>query len=261
VSSVVFRGPGLCNASECARVCHQRDAAGECRDSAPGPLSPPRAASCYRERVGGSINAEERTRDVVVVGASAGGIQAITELLSRLPADLPAAIGVVIHRWADATSDWSAMLGKNTRLRVVEPAEGDRLAHGVVYVAPADLHMTFGKGEVHLDHGAKRHYTRPAVDPLFTSAALEYKSRVVGVVLTGGGHDGVQGLLDIKAAGGIALAQKPSEAEVSSMPSHAIVGAHVDAALSLDEIGDALVRLASGLAVEVDCPVDRPAKA
>jgi two-component system, chemotaxis family, protein-glutamate methylesterase/glutaminase len=198
-----------------------------------------------------SINTEKQTRNVIVIGASAGGIEATTEVLSQLPADLPATIGVVIHRGARSALDWSVMLGRKTRLRVVEPADGDHLAHGVVYVAPSDFHLIFAGGKSHLEHGEKIHHTRPAVDPLFMSAALEYKSRVVGVVLTGGGHDGLQGLIDIKAAGGISLAQKPTEAQQASMPTQAIIGNHVDAVLSLDEIGAALALLANGEAVRV----------
>src|SRR6185437_2628422 len=142
-----------------------------------------------------SINAEARARDVIVIGASAGGIWAVIEILSRLPADLPAVVGVVIHRWPDSPVDWSAMLAQQTNLRVVQPADGDSLARGVVYIAPANCHMTFTGEKVHLDHGPKRQYTRPAVDPLFTSAARAYGPRVVGVVLTGGGRDGLQGLI------------------------------------------------------------------
>jgi two-component system, chemotaxis family, protein-glutamate methylesterase/glutaminase len=106
--------------------------------------------------------------------------------------------------------------------------------------------MTFDRGTIALDIGAKQHFTRPAVDPLFTSAARIYGPRVVGVVLTGGGHDGLQGLLDIEAAGGLSLAQKPSESRDPSMPEHSILHDHVDAVLSLDEIGDALLNLVSG---------------
>jgi two-component system chemotaxis response regulator CheB len=85
-----------------------------------------------------SINPEKIARDVIVVGASAGGIRAVIELLSRLPADLPAFIGVVIHRGAESASNWSAVLGVKTKLRVVEPDQGDSLTHGVVYIAPSD---------------------------------------------------------------------------------------------------------------------------
>jgi two-component system, chemotaxis family, protein-glutamate methylesterase/glutaminase len=199
----------------------------------------------------GSINREKIPRDVIVVGASAGGIHAVIELLSRLPADLPAFIGVVIHRGAGATSNWSDVLGMKTTLRVVEPADGDSLIRGVVYIASADRHMTFEHDSVVLDGGAKEHRTRPAVDPLFTSAALAYGPRVVGVVLTGGGHDGLQGLLDVAAAGGLGLVQEPSEAEQPSMPVHAIAHDHVRAALKVEQIGDALVLLARGGTVSV----------
>ena len=112
------------------------------------------------------INPEKIARDGIVVGASAGGIRAVIELLSRLPADLPAFVGVVIHRGAASTSDWSTSLGMRTKLRVVEPADGDALTRGVVYIAPADCHMKFEHETITLDGGAKEHRTRPAVDPL-----------------------------------------------------------------------------------------------
>ena len=204
----------------------------------------------YACSVGGVvINPQKIVRDVIVVGASVGGIRAVIELLSRLPADLPAFLGVVIHRGATSASSWADVLGGKTKLRVVEPATGEPLQRGVVYVAPADCHMTFAHDRIALDGGAKEHHTRPAVDPLFASAALAYGSRVVGVVLTGGGHDGMQGLLDVTTAGGLSLVQKPSEAQDASMPEYAIAHDHVRAALTIDAIGDALALLAQG------CPV------
>ena len=202
--------------------------------------------------VSSSINPQRITRDVIVVGASAGGIRAVIEVLSRLPADLPAFIGVVIHRGAPSSSNWSEVLGMKANLRVVEPADGDPLTRGVVYVAPADCHMTFEHGRIALDGRAKEHHTRPAVDPLFASAALAYGPRVVGVILTGGGHDGMQGLLDVTTAGGLSLVQKPSEAEHASMPEYAIAHDHVRAALTIDDLGDALVLLARGCAVPIE---------
>ncbi|MEO8213162.1 MAG: chemotaxis protein CheB [Myxococcales bacterium] len=187
----------------------------------------------------------------MVVGASAGGISAVIEILSRLPADLPAFMGVVIHRGADSTSSWAEVLGMKTKLRVVEPTHGDPLSRGFIYIAPADCHMKFEDDRIALDAGAKEHHTRPAVDPLFASAARAYGPRVVGVVLTGGGHDGMQGLLEITTAHGLSLVQKPSEAEHASMPEYAIAHDHVRAALTVDEIGDALVLLAQGASVSV----------
>jgi two-component system chemotaxis response regulator CheB len=203
-----------------------------------------------------SLNPERTVRDVIVVGASAGGIHAVTELLSRLPADLPAFVGVVIHRGATTSEDWSSVLGRKTRIRVVEPADGDVLVPGTVYIAPGDCHMTYTEGRIALDGGAKEHGTRPAIDPLFASAAAEYGARVVGVVLSGGGHDGMQGLLDITSAGGLSLVQAPSEADNPAMPSYAIAHDHVRGVLTVDEIGDAIVRLARGEAVSGERHVD-----
>ena len=205
----------------------------------------------YGLHMGVSINSEKITRDVIVIGGSAGGFSAVIEILSGLPPDLPAIIGVVIHRGAASTSDWSVSLGMKTRLRVVEPTDGSPLARGVVYIAPADCHMTFERDHIALARGAKEHYTRPAVDPLFTSAALAYGPRVVGVVLTGGGHDGMQGLLDITSAGGLSLVQQPTEATDASMPEYAIAHDHVRAALTVDRIGDAIVVLARGGTVPI----------
>ena len=143
------------------------------------------------------------------------------------------------------------MLGKKTKLRVVEPTDGDSLTRGVVYIAPADCPMKFERDRIDLDRGAKENYVRPAVDPLFTSAALAYGPRVVGVVLTGAGHDGMQGLVAIAKAGGLSLVQKPSEAEHTSMPEYAIAHGDVRAVLTIHEIGDALVLLARGGTVPV----------
>jgi two-component system chemotaxis response regulator CheB len=204
-----------------------------------------------------TINSERICRDVIVIGASAGGIRAIIEVLSRLPAELPAFIGVVIHRGARSTASWAQVLGRKSKLKVVEPTDGDPLVRGMVYVAPADCHMTFQGDCIRLDGGAKEHHTRPAVDPLFESAALAYGPKVVGVVLTGGGHDGMKGLRNVTEAGGLSLVQQPAEAENASMPEYAIAHDHVCAALPVEEIGDALVLLAQGQAA----PLERQAVA
>ncbi|MEP7122253.1 MAG: chemotaxis protein CheB [Byssovorax sp.] len=203
------------------------------------------------------INATARVRDVIVIGASAGGIQAVIALLSRFPEGLHAIVGVVIHRGNHTQADWSSMLGRKSSIRVIEPVDGAPLTYGVVHVAPPDCHMRFVDGHIALDRGAKQHFTRPAVDPLFTSASVEFGPRVVGVVLSGSGDDGLQGLLDIKAAGGLSLAQNPLQAEHASMPEHAIVYDHVDAVLSVEQIGDALVLLAKSGSVSVPGPKAR----
>jgi two-component system chemotaxis response regulator CheB len=211
-------------------------------------------ASCSRLRTNADtfalvqrqVNVGRIVRDVVVIGASAGGISAIAELLSALPGDLPAMIGVVIHRGAKAPSDWSVSLSKHTLLQVVEPANGTLLRQCVVYVAPSDHHMTFRHNAVFLDQKPQEHHTRPAVNPLFDSAALAYGPRVLGILLTGGGVDGTKGLQSITAASGLSLVQSPGEAPNPSMPMHALVHDHVSAALSIDELASAIVALAHG---------------
>jgi two-component system chemotaxis response regulator CheB len=194
----------------------------------------------------GRLNVECLVRDVIVIGASAGGVSAIVELLGELPSGLPTIVGVVIHRGATSPDDWSPSLGKSSSLRVVEPSHGELITRGVVYIAPADHHMTFRDNAVFLDRKPKEHHTRPALNPLFKSAALAYGTRVLGIVLTGGGTDGTEGLRDITSAGGLSLVQTPSEAANASMPRYALLHDDVSAALTIAEIGRAIVELAYG---------------
>jgi two-component system, chemotaxis family, protein-glutamate methylesterase/glutaminase len=196
--------------------------------------------------MGGWLNRDKVARDVIVIGASAGGIGAVVEILSYLPEDLDAIVGIVVHRGDRSKSNWARMLGRKSRLRVVEPMDGDVLAPATAYIAPSDRHMRFESGRIALDDGPKQHFTRPAVDPLFISAAHAYGPRVIGVVLTGGGQDGTRGLISISEAGGLSIAQKPSEAEHPRMPASALANDHVKVALTLTQIGEALVVLARG---------------
>jgi two-component system chemotaxis response regulator CheB len=189
-------------------------------------------------------------RDIVAIGASAGGIEAMTQLFSGLPADFPATIAVVLHRSPLFESRLPQVLGRRSRLSVLEPADGDAVKGGLIYVAPRDLHMVFEDGRVRLDRGPKEHRTRPAIDPLFRSAALAYGPRVVGVLLSGGGDDGSSGLIDIKAAGGVSLVQDPREARHGTMPGHAICADDVDAVLTIDALARWLQRLAAGDSVD-----------
>jgi two-component system chemotaxis response regulator CheB len=198
------------------------------------------------------INPQNVVRDVLVIGASAGGIGAVSELLFGLPPDLPAYIGIVIHRGGSPQTNWSDMFGRRTRLKVVEPDDADTLTPSIVYIAPPDCHMTFQLGRVALNRGPKEHHTRPAIDPLFASAALAYGPRVVGVILTGGGHDGTLGLRHVITAGGISLVQKPSEAEQASMPASALAHEHVHASVTVEQLSDVLVLLARGVEVPLD---------
>lgn len=197
------------------------------------------------------INSERLPRDVITVGASAGGIQALTELFAKLPARLPAAIAVVLHRSPHFEGKLPGVLGRRTSLEIVEPEDGAALETGRVYVAPRDQHLILDGSAVRLSRGPKEHRTRPAIDPLFRSAAKAYGPRVTGVLLSGFGEDGVSGLIAITAGGGLSLVQHPLQAIHSTMPKNAIAEDDVDAVLYLDQMADALTALACGEPFEV----------
>jgi two-component system, chemotaxis family, protein-glutamate methylesterase/glutaminase len=153
---------------------------------------------------------------------------------------------MVIHRSPYFESRLPHVLGRRSRLPVIEPEDDQAFAPSCAYIAPRDLHMIIRDGHIGLSRGPKQHRTRPAIDPLFTTAASVYGPRVVGVLLTGRGGDGVSGLIAIKAAGGLSIAQDPTEAPHPTMPTTAIVHDHVDAVLTVAEIAQALVKLACG---------------
>ena len=184
--------------------------------------------------------------DIIVIGASAGGVETLIELLAGLPGDLPAAVGIVLHRSPFFESKLPQVLGRRSDLRVIEAADGQRFDASCAYVAPRDVHTVLEGDRIVLNRGPKEHRTRPAIDPLFRTAARHYGPRVVGVLLSGRGADGVSGLIAIKAAGGMSIAQDPAEAEHPTMPSTAIVKDDVDAVLPVAEIAEALVALAYG---------------
>jgi two-component system chemotaxis response regulator CheB len=203
-----------------------------------------------------SINTAGVVRDVIVIGASSGGVTAVRSVLHALPADLPAFVGVVIHRSASPVSDWSQVFQATASLRVTEPVDGERLVRGCVYVAPADHHMKFSDDCVGLDRGPKHGHSRPSVDALFVSAAAAYGRRVVAIVLTGNGGDGAQGCLAVSARGGICIVQRPRETVVPSMPVHAIAVDHIQGELSIEDMAPALFAMAHGGGAQVQ-PVGR----
>jgi len=196
------------------------------------------------------VNAERLKRDLVTVGASAGGVLALEELFARLPFTFPAVIAAVLHRSPHSESRLTHVLGRDSSLSVVEPHNGEAMRESTIYLAPRDQHMVVDDGALRLHRGPKVHFTRPAIDTLFRSAARTHHARVVGVLLTGGGDDGTDGLSAIKAAGGISIVQDPSEAQHPSMPLNAMLCDHVDLVLPLAEIAAHLVALANGSAVE-----------
>ena len=167
-------------------------------------------------------------------------------MFRALPEPPPGVVAAVIHRSPFFESLLPMVLALGTAQVIVEPEPQTAVEAGRIYLAPRDRHLTFDDGRFVLSRGPKQHHTRPAVDPLFSTAAASYGARVVGVVLTGGGDDGVDGLLAIKRAGGISIAQDPDEAQHPWMPRSAILCDHVDYVLRLDEIAPALVALARG---------------
>ena len=181
-------------------------------------------------------------RKLVVVGASAGGVTALRKLVSDLPADFPAPVLIVLHIGSHP-SMLPALLSSAGPLPAVEVEDGSPLVPGRVGVAPPDHHLLVDQNTVRLSRGPKEHHTRPAIDPLFRSAALAHGSRVIGVVLTGHLDDGTAGLQAIKACGGIAVVQDPRDAQEPSMPLSAMHHVDVDHCLPIDAIGKALTRL------------------
>jgi len=200
------------------------------------------------------LNIEKQRRDVIVVGASAGGIPALRELLTQLPASLPAVIAVVVHLSRTYESLLPQQLARATQLTVIPASESAELQPGHVYVGVPDRHLVFRDHHIALTRDATEHLHRPAVNQLFQSAANVYGPRVVGVVLSGAGFDGVLGAIAIKAAGGIVAAQDPSEAIHSSMPRAAIGRGVVDVVLPVVQLAATLQKLAAGETVDRASP-------
>jgi two-component system, chemotaxis family, protein-glutamate methylesterase/glutaminase len=181
--------------------------------------------------------------DIIVIGASAGGVEALRQVAEGLPADLPAAVFVVLHVAPQSPSILPLILDRAGPLRAAHPEDGEQIRPGRVYVAPPDNHLLIEPGRVRVIHGPKENRHRPAADPLFRSAAVAYGPRVVGVVLTGALDDGTVGMKAIKRRGGLAVVQDPREAFYPSMPQSVLMNVEVDYRVGLAEVGPLLARL------------------
>jgi two-component system, chemotaxis family, protein-glutamate methylesterase/glutaminase len=189
-------------------------------------------------------------RRIVVIGASAGGIDALRSLLSELPPDFPVPIGIVIHTAAESPGVLAQIFQRWTRLHVTLAFDTCPLQPGHVYVAPPDRHLLVEPGRVRTTKGPREHGFRPAVDPLFRSAAQVYGPGAIGVILSGNLDDGSAGLWTIKKLGGIAVVQDPADALFPSMPFHALEAVDADHVARLSEIPSILAELATGMPLE-----------
>ena len=185
-------------------------------------------------------------RDVIVIGASVGGVEALKHICSHLPDDLPAIIGIVIHRSPAYYSDIQAVYQRPGRINVREPHSGEVFKLSTAYFAPADHHMHFHAEGIGLSRGPKVHFTRPAADVLFMSAAESFRERVAGIVLSGGGADGAHGLVSIKRYRGLSFIQDPKESKDARMPLNALREDSVDGVMPLQELPSLIRALANG---------------
>ena len=190
------------------------------------------------------------TRDIIVIGASAGGVQALSTLVVDLPSNLPAAVFIVLHISANVPSLLPNILARESKLDVAHAIDGEPIMRRRVYVAPPDQHLIIEDGHVRLVHGPKENLHRPSIDALFRSAARWAGSRVIGVVLTGARDDGKVGMRAVQQRGGITIVQDPSEAPFPSMPMSVMQDIKVDFSLPLREIAPLLNTLSHEAADE-----------
>lgn len=199
-----------------------------------------------RYKIGRSvINAQRIKRNIIVIGASAGGVVTLMELFASFPPRMAAAVCVVLHR-SPAKGELAHVLSRRSALPMIEPERETALNAGRIYLAPADHHVVLTSRGIAIQRGPKEHSTRPAIDVLFRTAALAHGPRVVGVLLTGAGEDGVSGFIAISKASGVTLTQDPDEAYMPYMPLNALKMDDVDGVLRIKEMAPTLTALASG---------------
>lgn len=182
---------------------------------------------------------------IIVIGASAGGVEALRELVRELPSNLNAALFVVLHVPATAPSALPLIIKRSGSLEAFHPSGEEQIQPGKIYVAPPDHHLLLSHGRLQISRGPKENRSRPSINPLFRTAASVYGSRVVGVILSGALDDGTLGLWEIKRQGGTVIVQDPEEALFASMPMSAISNVEVDYVLPVSQIARLLVRLSA----------------
>jgi two-component system chemotaxis response regulator CheB len=183
-------------------------------------------------------------RFLIVMGASAGGVEALTRVVHDLPQDIPAAVFVTIHFPPTGTSALARILSRAGKLTATHAVDGQRIQEGHIYIAPPDHHLLIFRERMRLYRGPRENGNRPAVDPMFRSAALAFGPRVIGVVMSGNLDDGTSGLLAVKRRGGIAVVQHPEEALFPSMPQSAVDHVPVDHVVKLNQMPALLNELA-----------------
>lgn len=182
----------------------------------------------------------------IVMGVSMGGVDALGILLGGLPGDFPLPLLIVHHTAPDSESTLAGMLNGRCALRVKEADEEESITPGTAYLAPPNYHLLVDKGgTLALSVDAPVNFARPSVDVLFESAANAFGPALIGVILTGAGSDGAQGLKMIKERGGTAIVQTPEEAEAESMPRSALAAVEADHVLPLKDISGLLSALAA----------------
>lgn len=183
------------------------------------------------------------TRDIIVIGASSGGLEALMRLIPQIPRDLRASIFLVMHLPVSPPSLLHSILQPKTSWPVLPAVDGGALRHGVITAAVNDRHLLFDGERVRLSKGPRENRSRPSIDATLRSAAAQFGPRVIGVVLTGNLDDGTAGLWAVKDRGGVSIAQSPAEAEFPSMPRNAVAHASVDHVVDLAELPELLERL------------------
>jgi two-component system chemotaxis response regulator CheB len=181
--------------------------------------------------------------EIVVIGASYGGLSALQALLPELAPEFPLPVIIVQHRKKDGDDGLCEFLRRRSRLPLIEPNDKDAVEGGHVYLAPRDYHLLIEKSIFALSTESPVAYARPSIDVLFESAAEIYRERIIGVILTGANRDGARGLAKIKSFGGLTIVQDPLSAESRAMPDAAIASSVVDRVLPLDEIAPFLNEL------------------